>query len=108
MNLVEKRTFELKRLQEFYEKERDKLYDQVANLQGQKERLDWAIRVINAQIAQIEKEEQQKAVLAMQQQQALEAARQQGNVASHPSERKGNLAERKARTKNSKDEFAEE
>jgi hypothetical protein len=95
----ELRTKELKRLQEFYEQERDKLYDQVANLQGQRDRLDWAIKVINAQLLQIEKEEQQKASLIAQQQQAMMAAREQGNIGAHPSERKVKVQERKAQAK---------
>jgi hypothetical protein len=95
----ELRTKEIKRLQEFYEQERDKLYDQVANLQGQKDRLDWAIKVINAQLLQIEKEEQQKANLIAQQQQAMMAAREQGNIGTHPSERKAKIQERKIQAK---------
>lgn len=101
--IAEKRTAELKRLQDFYEKERDKLYDQVANLQGQKERLDWAIRVINAQIEQIIKEEEMKAAMSKRQEEALQVAHEQGNVGSHPSERKTNLAERKKAQKKKKE-----
>jgi hypothetical protein len=96
---TDNRTFELKRLRDFYEKERDTLYDQVANLQGQKERLDWAIKVINAQMLQIEKEEALKFSQYKQQQQALQVAKEQGNVGVHPSERKTKLSERKAQVK---------
>lgn len=97
---TENRTFELKRLRDFYEKERDSLYDQVANLQGQKERMDWAIKVINAQMLQIEKEEALKFAQYRQQEEALQAARERGNVGAHPSERKAKLAERKAKEEN--------
>lgn len=93
------RTQELRRLQDFYEKERDKLYDQVANLQGQKERLDWAIRVVNTQIHQIEKQEQERILAEKRQREAFEIAKEKGNVGSHPSERKQKLNERRKQAK---------
>jgi hypothetical protein len=96
---IENKTFELKRLKEFYEKEKEALGNQIINLQGQKERLDWAIRVINAQMVQIEKEEGQKFAQYIQQQQALEIAKEQGNIGVHPSERKAKLNERKIQAK---------
>lgn len=104
VGIADQRTIELKKLLDFYEQERDKLYDQVANLQGQKERLDWAIRVINARVEHITKEEQQRAALIKQQNEAMESAREQGNVGVHPSERKGKLAERRKEAARKKEE----
>ena len=104
-NEIEQKTASLKKLQEVYEAERDKLYDQVANLNGQKERLDWAIRVINAFVTQIKKEEEQKIIYAKQQEEAMKIAKEAKNVGAHPSERKSTLVERrKKKVKKSKKE----
>lgn len=101
-SIVEQRTAELLKLQSFFEEERDKLYDQVANLQGQKQRLDWTIRVINAQLEQIKKEEAQRAAYIKAQNEAMEAARVAGNVGTHPDLRKEQVMERKAQAKSKK------
>ena len=98
-SIVEQRTAELLRLHGFFEQERDKLYDQVANLQGQKERLDWSIKVITGQVEQIRKEEAQRAAYAKAQDEAMQAARLAGNVGTHPDVRKEKVLERKAEAK---------
>ena len=99
VNYAKLRTDDLKRLQDFFEQERDKLYDQVANLQGQKERLDWAIKNINGLILQIEKQEEATAQQLQKQAEAMAVAREKGNVGAHPSERKETIAERKKKDK---------
>lgn len=101
-SIVEQRTAELLKLQTFFESERDKLYDQVANLQGQKDRLDWTIRVINAQLESIKKEEAQREAYTRQQNEAMTAAREAGNVGTHPNVRKEGVAARKAQAKKEK------
>ena len=105
-SIAEQRTIELKKMQDFLEQERDKLYDQVANLQGQKDRLDWTIRVVMSRIEQIHKEEEHRAALAKQQNVAMQSAREQGNVGVHPNERKGKVAERKAEARKEKSSTA--
>lgn len=98
MKTVDVRTGDLKKIVEAFEVERDKLLDQVQYLKGSAERLEWVIKVMNAQLDRIQKEEQQKEFLAEQQRRALEAAKEKGNVGVHPSmtERRADLAERRA------------
>ena len=91
------RTKDIKRLVEAFEQERDKLLDQVQYLKGHSERIEWVIKVMNSQVAQIEQEENQKIILQRAQEQALQAAREKGNVGAHPSysERSADLAARR-------------
>lgn len=95
MNTLELRTTDLKKLITAFEKERDTLLDQVQYLKGNADRMEWVIRVLTAQLAQIEKEEEQRLILAAQQEKALETAHQNGNISAHPSVRSTELAERK-------------
>jgi septal ring factor EnvC (AmiA/AmiB activator) len=85
---LETRTAELRRLLDAFEKERDKLLDQVQYLKGNADRMEWVIRVINTQLNQIENEEKQREIVMKQQAEAMILAKEQGNVGTHPSERK--------------------
>lgn len=97
MKNVDLRTNDLKKIVEAFELERDKLLDQVQYLKGSAERLEWVIKIMNAQLDRIQKEEQQRELLAEQQRVALEAAKARGNLGVHPSmsERRADLAERR-------------
>lgn len=114
---LELRTTDLKKTINAFEQERDKLLDQVQYLKGNSDRLEWVIKVLNAQLTQIEQEETQKTKqaaqlaaqlaaqhaaqlaaaqqLATQQAAAMQAAHEQGNVGKHPDERKSDIKERK-------------
>ena len=112
-NNTELRTAATKVALDAFEKERDKLLDQLANLKGQADRLEWVIKVLLNQVTQIEQEEtileqqrkQQETMLEQQrkqQEEAMKSAREAGNVGTHPSERKADLAERKQQAKATK------
>lgn len=88
------RTAEMKKLVDAFEKERDKLLDQVQFIKGHAERMEWVIKVMNSHISTVEKEEEQKAIQAAAYEDAIKVAREKGNVGVHPSERPS-LAERK-------------
>lgn len=92
---AEIRTGDLKRIITAFEQERDKLLDQVQYIKGNADRIEWVIKVMNNQVTQIEQEEITKAKLAEQQEAAMKAARERGNVGAHPSSRSGDLAERR-------------
>ena len=96
---VETRTAATKIAIDAFEKERDKMLDQLANLKGQADRLEWVIKVLLGQVAQIEQEESQLEQLKKQQELAMQAAREAGNVGVHPSERREALTERKQQAK---------
>jgi len=97
MKNVDLRTNDLKKIVEAFELERDKLLDQVQYLKGSAERLEWVIKIMNTQLDRIQKEEQQRELLAEQQRLALEAAKARGNLGVHPSmsERRADLTERR-------------
>ena len=99
---AEIRIAELQRIRDAFEPERDKLLDQVQYLKGQADRIEWVIKVLNGQIAQIEKEEEMKAAIAEQREESLKVAREKGNVGSHPSEKKETLEHRRKTAKKSK------
>lgn len=94
---LELRTGDLRKIVDAFESERDKLLDQVQYLKGSADRLEWTIKVLNGQIDRVEKEEKQKAAIAAQANQALESAREKGNVGAHPtfSERSADLNARR-------------
>lgn len=102
-NNTEVRTAATRAAIDAFEKERDKLLDQLANLKGQADRLEWVIKILLSQVTQIEQEEAKLEQLRKQQEDALKLAREAGNVGIHPSERKNDLAERKQQAKEAED-----
>ena len=89
------RTEEVRKLIDAFEKERDKLLDQVQYIKGHAERMEWVIKVMNAHISVVEKEEEQKIKQAAMYEEAAKVAREKGNIGAHPSERAGDLAQRR-------------
>lgn len=91
---IELRTKDLRKIIEAFEQERDKLLDQVQHIKGHADRMEWVIKVLLGQVDRIEKEEKQKLIMIQQQEEAMKAAKEKGNVGVHPSE-KASINERK-------------
>ena len=86
----------IQRVIDFMEREKIKTNEQMIQLRGSTERLDWSIKVMQLTIQQI----QQEIIQKQQAEEALRVAREEGNIGVHPDVRKETLQQRKKSDKN--------